>query len=224
LHCLVHRGYEERGCASAGILSVDGDANLKAAKHLAFQARNLTPVVTIYTNGNDALTAECIDELSPLGFKVDGRSIARLVKAPKRTQVAVHFADDSPPHTEGFIVHRPTAKLNGPFAEQLGVEITPMGHIKALFPFNETTVSGVYVAGDAGSPFKIGTQALVMGAFAAGGVQAQVNASNWGAVAVSTDKAVENKVVENQAVDNRLVENKAVETNSHVHGNGTKLL
>lgn len=81
-------------------------------------------------------------------------------------------------------MHRPRISLRGPFATQLGVELVeaPMGmgmYIKPGFPFNETSVAGVFVAGDAGSPFRIGTQAVVMGAFAAGGVQAQVNAMRW---------------------------------------------
>ncbi|KAB8224438.1 cytochrome P450 [Aspergillus novoparasiticus] len=177
-HCLVHRGYEERGSASGGVLAIDGDASFFAARHLAFQARNLTDNVVIYTHGNDELAQEVESQLGPCGFRAESRRIEKLVQHPERAQMEVHF-EDGQSETVGFIVHRPRTSIRGPFAEQLGVEMTPEGHIKTQFPFNETTVSGVFVAGDAGSQFKIGTQAVVMGAFAAGGVQMQVNAEKW---------------------------------------------
>ncbi|MCJ1401059.1 hypothetical protein MMC11_004271 [Xylographa trunciseda] len=180
-HCLVHRGYEERGCPSAGILAVDGDADAFAAQHLAFQARNLTAVVTIYTHGDAALTAAVAAALAPLGFRIEGRRIAALrpLDGADGARVEVRFADGAVA-AEGFLVHRPRTAVNGPFARQLGVAMAPQGHVVAGFPFHETSVAGCFVAGDAGSPFKIGTQAVVMGAFAAGGVQAMVNRGNWG--------------------------------------------
>lgn len=181
----MHRGYEERSCSSAGILSIDTDATLFAARHLAFQARNLTPTVTIYTNDNAALTTEIFSALTPLGFTVDGRRIRALQKGAARATVDIIF-ENGGTRTEGFLVHRPRVELNGPFAQQLGVEMAAEGHVKTSFPFNETSVPGVFVAGDAGSMFRIGTQAVVMGAFAAGGVQAQINAENWGAGAKGT--------------------------------------
>lgn len=178
VHCLVHRGYEERGCAKAGVFAIDGDANLHAARHLAFQARNLSTNITIYTNGNAELADEIQSALGPCGFQAEARSFSKLVQNQPKRSLDIHFTDGTS-ETVGVVVHRPLTKVRGPFAEQLGVEMTPEGHIKTNFPFNETSVSGVFVAGDAGSQFKIGTQAVVMGAFAAGGVQMQVNAENW---------------------------------------------
>lgn len=124
------------------------------------------------------MAQEVESQLGPCGFRAESRRIEKLVQHPERAQMEVHF-EDGQSETVGFIVHRPRTSIRGPFAEQLGVEMTPEGHIKTQFPFNETTVSGVFVAGDAGSQFKIGTQAVVMGAFAAGGVQMQVNAEKW---------------------------------------------
>lgn len=177
-HCLVHRGYEERGCSSAGVLAINGDGNFFAARHLALQARNLSDKVTIYTDGNGELADEVDSELGSFGFISDRRPLKSLSKGSKRAEVDLLF-EDGTSDTAGFLVHRPLTQLRGPFARQLGVELAPDGHIRANFPFNESSVPGVFVAGDAGSQFRIGTQATVMGAFAAGGVQMQVNSEKW---------------------------------------------
>ena len=173
-HCMVHRGYEERGCASAGVLSAGGDAVLKAALHIGAQVRNITENVTIYTHGNKELTAECEAAMSPLKFNVEGRRIKKLTKAPERAQVVIQF-DDGEQKTEAFLVHRPLTQVNGSFAEQLSLEMTELGFIKTTAPFYETGVPGVFAVGDCAVPFKIGTHAVATGAFASNGVQMQLN-------------------------------------------------
>ncbi|OJD30972.1 thioredoxin reductase [Diplodia corticola] len=175
-HCLVHRGYEERGCASAGVLAAGGDDNLKAAKHLALQCRRYTSgPVTVYTHGNEALAAECRQVLGPMGFRVDSRPIVRFIKEAVQSQVSAVF-DDGEKVTEGFIIHRPLPLNNGAFATQLGVETNEFGFYKTHPPFFETSVPGIFAAGDCGDPFKIGTYAVSMGAFVAGGLQMQLDA------------------------------------------------
>lgn len=54
------------------------------------------------------------------------RVIRRLEKGPKREEVIVHFQDGSQ-ETEGFLGHKPKCQLKGPFAQQLGLDMTPMG-------------------------------------------------------------------------------------------------
>ncbi|KAF5852334.1 hypothetical protein GGP41_007775 [Bipolaris sorokiniana] len=175
-HCLVHRGYEERGCASAGVLAAGGDDNLKAARHLALQCRRYTSgPVTVYTHGNEALAAECREALEPLGFIIDARRITRFVKEPVQAQLTAVFEDGSN-KTEGFMIHRPLPRNNGTFAKDLGVETNDSGFYKTNPPFFETNTPGVFAAGDCGDPFKIGTFAVAMGAFVAGGLQMQLDA------------------------------------------------
>lgn len=65
-------------------------------------------------------------------------------------------------------------KLNGPFVEQLGLEVTEQGFIKTSPPFYATNVPGVLAVGDCATPFKAVTQAISMGTFAAGGVVGQL--------------------------------------------------
>lgn len=45
-------------------------------------------------------------------------------------------------------------EVNGPFAEQLGVTMSEMGHIQVMPPFHETTVPGVFAIGDCAAMFK----------------------------------------------------------------------
>ena len=68
----------------------------------------------------------------------------------------------------------PPTKNNGPFVEQLGIELEPMGHIKVTPPFNETSVPGVFAVGDCATMMKAAPQAIAMGSFGAAGVVAQV--------------------------------------------------
>lgn len=172
---MVHRGYEERGCSSAGVLAVAGDASAFAATHIGAQARNYTNKVTIYTHANDQLATECKEKLVPSGFFVDNRKIARFELGKEAAEVVIHF-DDGEQVTESFIVHRPLLKLRDEFASELGLEKDEPAVFKTKPPFNETSVAGVFVAGDAAVPFKISTLCLATGAIAAAGVQAQVNA------------------------------------------------
>ncbi|CZT23693.1 related to thioredoxin reductase [Ramularia collo-cygni] len=175
-HCLVHRGYEERGCGSAGVLAAGGDDNLKAARHLSLQCRRYTDgPVTVYTHGNDALAAECARELGPLGFHIESRSVASFRRLGQQSQLAITL-EDGTVKEEGFLIHRPLPSNNGRFAAQLGVETNEQGFYNTRPPFFETTVPGCFAAGDCADPFKIGTFAIAMGAFVAGGVQMQLDA------------------------------------------------
>ncbi|KAK7540267.1 hypothetical protein IWX49DRAFT_620373 [Phyllosticta citricarpa] len=177
-HCLVHRGYEERGCASAGVLAAGGDENVKAAKNLALQCRRYTSgPVTVYTHGNEALAAECREVLGPMGFRIDSRRIVRFIKEPVQSQLSAVF-DDGDKVTEGFIIHRPLPLNNGAFAAQLGIDTNECGFYKTNAPFFETSVPGVFAAGDCGDPFKIGTYAVSMGAIVAGGLHMQLDAGS----------------------------------------------
>ncbi|KAJ0365830.1 hypothetical protein COL154_004107 [Colletotrichum chrysophilum] len=60
--------------------------------------------------------------------------------------------------------------------EQLQLELTEAGAIKTSQPFYETTVQGVFAVGDCASTMPAVVNALAMGAFAAGGLVAQLGA------------------------------------------------
>jgi thioredoxin reductase len=108
---------------------------------------------------------------------VEERKIAKLVKGPKNAEVEVFLADVAQ-KTEGFIAHKPKGALNGPFVEQLGLETTPQGDFKVNAPFNETSVSGVFAAGDCGTMIKAVPMALSMGGMVGAGVASSLGAED----------------------------------------------
>ncbi|KAG4429913.1 hypothetical protein IFR05_014602 [Cadophora sp. M221] len=184
-HCLFCHGYEERGASSAGVLAIDDCASAPAAFHMARYANRLAEKVTIYTHGNESVTKDIEKTLSQLKPEsktrkntiIDSRKIVRFVKGAEGGEIEVHL-EDGGTKMEGFLAHKPKGKLNGPFAEQLGLELTPQGDIKTNLPFNETSVRGVFAGGDSASPMKAVTVALSSGGFLAAGLAAQLEAED----------------------------------------------
>ncbi|KAJ0351829.1 hypothetical protein COL26b_004043 [Colletotrichum chrysophilum] len=156
-HCLFCDGFEDRNSASAGVLAVEDVAKAPVALHLARMAKRLARKVTIYTNGASELKDQIVTSLGkdPI-IELDDRRVIRLEKA--------------------FVVHKPKTQVNGPFVEQLQLELTEAGAIKTSQPFYETTVQGVFAVGDCASTMPAVVNALAMGAFAAGGLVAQLGA------------------------------------------------
>ena len=185
-HCLFCHGYEERASATSGVLAVGDLANPGPALHFARNAHQITPSkVTLYTHGDSDLESSLKlslngnDELGHPSFNIDNRRIAHLSKGSHGAEVMLHFTDGSSV-TEGFLAHKPKCQLKGDFAQQLGLELTPQGDLQASPPFFQTTMRGVFAAGDVASPVKIANNALFTGAAAGAGVAAQVQADILG--------------------------------------------
>jgi thioredoxin reductase len=176
-HCLYCHGWEEKGTPSAGMLAEGDVNNVVVALHFARQALRMSRHVTLYTHGNTQLTAELTSalEAAPAPMSVDARKITQLVKGPERSQVILHF-EDGTTTTEAFLAHKPKTKLRGDLAEQLGVELTPMNTVKVSPPFNQTSVKGVFAAGDCTSPMQTVTAALHSGTCTGGGAPLQIQA------------------------------------------------
>ena len=102
-HCLFCHGYEERGCASAGLLAVGDVAEPRVAMHFARMARRFTTTVTLYTDGAEELAHALKESASGTGIKVDNRKISKLVKGPGASDVQIVFQDGTQV-TEGFLV------------------------------------------------------------------------------------------------------------------------
>ena len=119
--------------------------------HPARSAKRLTSSATLYTNGSKALAQALLAELQEHKhgvIRVDTRPLGRLTKEAEGAAVTLHFADDSAPAREGFLVHRPRRELHGPFAQQLGLARSPQGDIQINLPFSKTCVPGVFSARD----------------------------------------------------------------------------
>ena len=161
-------GYEQRGTSSAGLLAVDTLANAFHAAKLAEDGLKFSASLTIYTTGNSSLTTELQGSLIDPAIKVDERKVARLDQGTG-SEVIIRF-EDGTSVTEGFVVHRPLVKLNTRLADSLGLEFGAFGEIKVMPPFLETSVSGVFAAGDCATHMRIIPNAISMGAYAGAGL------------------------------------------------------
>jgi thioredoxin reductase len=181
------QGYQkDPSNAHSGVLAVDWIAMPKYTLHLAHLLSQLTATVTIYTHGN----TELVSTLEPLIAKatnkpstvnIDQRTISRIaLVSPGDTTVEIHFTDGTST-TEAFLGHAAMTKLNGPFAEQLGVDVAQTGAEYAITgPTNGTNVKGVFAAGDATAMLKVWPSAVASGAVAAAGAAVSLQEDTWG--------------------------------------------
>ncbi|MCJ1352289.1 MAG: hypothetical protein MMC33_002273 [Icmadophila ericetorum] len=186
-HCLFCHGYEQSSKAnlSAGVLAVHMLAMPAFALHMAHMAAQLAPSrVTIYTDGNETLAQEVKAKsgLQP-AWKTDNRKIRALrmhdTTDKQSSGVDISFEDGSKV-TEGLLAHAPLTKARGPWAEQLGLAMTPMGDYEAKPPVFETSVKGVYAAGDCMTPFKVAANAIANGSVAGSGVAIRLQEEKHG--------------------------------------------
>ena len=176
-HCLYCHGWEEKGTSSAGVLAYGDTGAVLPALHFARQALRMAAHIVLYTNGNTQLAAELRTALdaAPEPMHVDARKIVRLEKGAERATITLHL-DDGSHTTEAFLAHKPKFRLKGDLAAQLGLETTPQATIKVNPPFNQTSVKGIFAAGDCAGPMQTVTAALHSGTCAGGGAPLQVQA------------------------------------------------
>lgn len=142
-------------------------------------ASQLSENVTFYTHGNDALTAALEAAVSKKGnWTVEPRVVKHLVRADGDS-VTLEF-EDGTSKKEKFLVHQPLTVPSGPFAQQLGLATSPMGDIQAEAPFHQTSVRGVFAAGDCITPYKVIPGAISSGCIAAVGVSTQLQSEFHG--------------------------------------------
>jgi gliotoxin/aspirochlorine biosynthesis thioredoxin reductase len=180
-HCLFCHGFEERGADSVGVLATGIVTSPEMINHVARMAKNLAHHVTIYTNANPSLAASLPAHIRSSKISVDDRPIARLAMADgdeaSSSRVRISFADGSADKIEGFLTSHPSVEQAGKtLQEQLGLEMTEMGDVKVTPPWNETSVKGVFAAGDAATPMRNVMQALHRGSFAGAGIVTQIQA------------------------------------------------
>lgn len=179
-HCLFCKGYEEKGASSVGVLAIGGVANSPLALHVARQAAAFSDSVTIYTNGSADLAKDIEASLGQTSkFKVEDRRITSLAKVNPNASVSVNL-EDGTSLVEGFLAHTPETKPRGCFVEDLGLEQTPKSDIKAGPPFFQTSVKGVFAAGDSCGMMKNVPNAIFSGSLAGMGASFQLSAEHLG--------------------------------------------
>ncbi|RAH59071.1 thioredoxin reductase glit-like protein [Aspergillus piperis CBS 112811] len=191
-HCLFCKGYEDRSAKRAGVLAIQSAANVPMAMHQAENAAQLAEQVTIYTNGQEALNSQLaatlVDKGSTTVFKVDNREITGVSlngdDLSNPVSVQVQLADGSQVE-EAFLVHNPDTQVKSALATQLGLDLAPSfvpgtGDIAAAAPFYQTSIRGVFAAGDCMTPYKVVAGAISSGCNAAVAASAQLLAEKHG--------------------------------------------
>ena len=176
--CLACDGYEQRG-TPIGIL----EWNHPSQSHFVQMARAFDDRITIFSNGDisdDPPVQQALKIARAFGARVDSRKITRLVNnGPSHEDgVTIEFETGNPV-TVGFIVHRPvTVNRSQHLIDQLGIEtVDPVmgGHVKIANPmFNETSVRGVFAAGDTMVLMKQAAIAMAEGLKAGAGAGMQI--------------------------------------------------
>ncbi|KAI1474022.1 FAD/NAD(P)-binding domain-containing protein [Daldinia eschscholtzii] len=179
-HCLFCHGFEERGSASAGVLAtgpflgVGGNNGAPLmAPVIARMASRLAGLITVYTDGNEELGASIRAQLkNTQKFKVENRHLTHVAKDPDVNGEAgvLITLEDGSVNKQGFLAHAPAFEVNGSFAADLGVTLTPQGNIDAQPPFYSTNIPGVYAAGDCATMMKSVPVATMMGCCVAAGL------------------------------------------------------
>lgn len=177
-HCLFCFGYEDRGAKSTGVLVIPPiSAVMGIQLVVAANAAQLSEEVTLYTHGEESV-AEQLTSLVKAPFKIDSRKIKRLIDNGG-SSVTIEFTDGATKE-EKFLVHNPKTTVQGPFVEQLGLALTPTGDIVAAPPFYQTSVRGVFAAGDCITPYKATPAAIASGCNAGVASTAQMQAEKHG--------------------------------------------
>lgn len=143
LHCPYCHGFEVAD-GRLGVLAT-GDMSI----HQALLVADWSADVTLFTNGVVSPDGEQSDALAARGVRVETRAVAALVgELPSLAGVRL---DGGEVVAIDAVFTAPLMKMTSPLAEQLGCDFddSPMGRVIRAGGRRETTVPGVFAAGDA---------------------------------------------------------------------------
>lgn len=165
-HCPFCHGWEARDL-SLGVLDGSGHGVMRA---LLLQL--WSDDVTLFTNGFTETPQADADRLSTAGIPIDERPVARL-RSEGENLTAVEFEDGSL-HPCGGLLVPVTLHQRSALAEQLGAAFVPPGHIAAdaleVTQTFQTSVPGLFAAGDASAQMPSVANAVAAGSNAAAGI------------------------------------------------------
>lgn len=151
LHCPYCHGYEVAGRKFA----VFGTG--APSVHQAALVRDWSDDVTLLTHGGDWLTAQHRDFLGARGVQIEEAPLVRLIPkgdGPHQRELGAVEFQDGRRILYGALFTTTRSSFASPIAERLGCEIEqgPTAPIVKTNAAKETTVAGVYAAGDTASP------------------------------------------------------------------------
>lgn len=163
-HCPYCHGWEMRDRPLAV---------LAKAEHLAMQAamiHNWSRDLVALTDGATGIEPEARDRIAALGIPLKEEKISGLEGGENGGLRRILFEDGSEIEREGLF-YAPPQRQRSDLAETLGCEVEAKGHLPAIIKSDpmtgETSVPGVFVAGDAGTMMQGAIMAAAAGATAA---------------------------------------------------------
>ena len=146
LHCFYCHGYEVAG-QRLGVLATS-DRALQTAILLPDWSEH----VTLFTNGSLSLNPDQLNELQTRGVSVETKPVVALVGEPPA--LSGLRLDDGRIIPVDAVFTNPRTRMASSIAEQLGCEFDegPSGAFIRTGADKQTTVWGVYAAGDAARP------------------------------------------------------------------------
>jgi thioredoxin reductase len=169
-HCPYCHGWEVRD----GALAVLGNA---AAAHRALLLRGWSADVVLLTDGPAELDGDERGQLQRAGVPVVERRVAG-VRGGGGALDAVLFADGGELPRDGLLVHAPPRQRSS-LASDLGAELTERGTVD-VDAFGQTTVPGLYAAGDVSALMPQVASAIADGSRAAAVINADLMAEQHG--------------------------------------------
>lgn len=159
VHCPYCHGYELRN-QNLGVLATTEMSLHQAAMIPDWGA------TTFFTQGQFEPEGDMASLLERRGVVIERTPIVRVVHAEKQIQ-AVVLADGREVPLGGLYVG-PQIEMNTPLIERLGLAMqeTPMGNVVKVDEMKESSVKGLFVAGDLSNPMQSGTLAVASGMFA----------------------------------------------------------
>ncbi len=160
-HCPYCDGWEVRDQP----IAVYGNHDM--LEHQVMLLRNWTHDLVLCTGERAALNADQRDRLSRHGVAIIEEGIARLDGEDGQLR-AIVFEDGSQLARRAMFI-RPASTHQADFAQTLGCAANPHGQLQ-VDPLGQTSVPGVYAAGDIAQPFRSVAAAVAHGSFAAAGI------------------------------------------------------
>lgn len=144
----------------------------------ALVLRAWTPSVTVLTHGLAPLAPELAARLERADITVEPRAVVRL-EGPGNKLDRVILADGSALPCEALFARPPQRQtsLVRALVDSHGLALTPMGHVQVDEMRRETTVPGLYAAGDLTSPMQAAIAASYAGMHAAAVINHELTVS-----------------------------------------------